>query len=164
MDFSSHSLVIGRTPEQGAATTLNCAVNPDLNSQQALYFDTCKEAPCNPDARCVCVCVCVCARVCAHTRVCVCVSVRCVACVCVVCECVCACWASGVCTNELIPLTGMSSTRRSSGEGVSMLSEIISLPRSWRSMDPHYLHPLLEQLLKTVKEGVIKQILKKTKH
>ena len=86
---------IARTPKEGAATTLNCAVNPDLNSQQALYYDSCKESPCNPDARCACVCVCVC-----------------------------------VCTNELIPLTGMSSTRRSSGEGVLMLLEITSLLRS----------------------------------
>ena len=57
-----------------------------------------------------------------------------------VCVCVCVC----VCTNELIPLTGMSSTRRSSGEGVLMLLEITSLLRSWRSTDPPCLHLLLK--------------------
>lgn len=46
-------IVVGpsRTPEQGAATTLNCAVNPELNSQTALYYDSMKVVPCNPDAR-----------------------------------------------------------------------------------------------------------------
>ena len=27
-----------RTPEKGAVTTINCAVNPELNSQQAIYY------------------------------------------------------------------------------------------------------------------------------
>ena len=62
-------------------------------------------------------------------------------CVCVVCVCVCVC----VCTSEPISLTGMSSTRRSSGEGVLMLLEITSLLRSWRNMDPPCLHLLLKE-------------------
>ena len=66
-------------------------------------------------------------------------------CVCVyVCVCVCVCVCVLMCTNELIPLTGMSSTRRSSGEGVLMLLEITSLLRSWRSTDPPCLHLLLK--------------------
>ena len=31
---------LGRTPQQGAVTTINCAVNPSLNSQQAIYYDS----------------------------------------------------------------------------------------------------------------------------
>ena len=86
--------------------------------------------------------------------------------------CVCVCWVSDVCTNELIPLTGMSSTRRSSGEGVLMLLEITSLLRSSRNMDPHSLHPLLEetkvnkkreQLLKQTEEGMRSKVTMKIK-
>ena len=29
---------IGRSVPQGAVTTINCAVNPTLNSQQAIYY------------------------------------------------------------------------------------------------------------------------------
>ena len=29
---------LGRSPEKGAVTTINCAVNPELNSQQAIYY------------------------------------------------------------------------------------------------------------------------------
>ena len=29
---------LGRTPEQGAITTINCAINPALNTQQAIYY------------------------------------------------------------------------------------------------------------------------------
>ncbi|KAL5478200.1 hypothetical protein EMCRGX_G025096 [Ephydatia muelleri] len=32
---------IARTPRDGAATTINCAVNPQLNSQQAHYYSDC---------------------------------------------------------------------------------------------------------------------------
>ena len=56
----SFSPAIARTPKEGAATTLNCAVNPALNSQQAAYYEDCREKPCNPDAKWVSVCVCVC--------------------------------------------------------------------------------------------------------
>ena len=34
--------VIGRSCKDGAATTINCAVNPQLNTQQALYYDSCR--------------------------------------------------------------------------------------------------------------------------
>ena len=34
-------LGIARTPRDGAATTINCAVNPQLNSQQAHYYSDC---------------------------------------------------------------------------------------------------------------------------
>ena len=30
----------GRSPEKGAVTTINCAVNPELNSQQAIYYSS----------------------------------------------------------------------------------------------------------------------------
>ena len=33
-------LGLGRTPEKGAITTINCAVNPALNSQQAIYYSS----------------------------------------------------------------------------------------------------------------------------
>jgi len=33
-------LGLGRTPQQGAITIINCAVNPALNSQQAVYYDS----------------------------------------------------------------------------------------------------------------------------
>ncbi|XP_064396428.1 uncharacterized protein LOC135343355 [Halichondria panicea] len=42
---------IARNPKDGAATTLNCAVNPALNSQEAFYYDSCKVTAPNPDAR-----------------------------------------------------------------------------------------------------------------
>ena len=29
---------VGRMPEKGAIPTINCAVNPVLNSQQAIYY------------------------------------------------------------------------------------------------------------------------------
>jgi hypothetical protein len=31
-----------RSPKDGAATTINCAVNPELNSQQCIYYDSCR--------------------------------------------------------------------------------------------------------------------------
>ena len=31
---------LGRSPEKGAVTTINCAVNPELNSQQAIYYSS----------------------------------------------------------------------------------------------------------------------------
>ena len=30
---------MGRSVAQGAVTTINCAVNPALNSQQAIYYN-----------------------------------------------------------------------------------------------------------------------------
>ncbi|XP_064396433.1 retinol dehydrogenase 12-like [Halichondria panicea] len=42
---------IARSPKDGAATTLNCAINPALNSQEAFYYDSCKVTAPNPDAR-----------------------------------------------------------------------------------------------------------------
>ena len=35
-------LVVGRTPVEGAATSLNCAVNPQLNSREHFYYDSCR--------------------------------------------------------------------------------------------------------------------------
>ena len=37
-----HDLLIGfgQTPEKGAVSTINCAVNPELNSQQAIYYSS----------------------------------------------------------------------------------------------------------------------------
>ena len=37
-----YSALLGRSSVDGAATTINCAVNPELNSQQALYYDSCR--------------------------------------------------------------------------------------------------------------------------
>ena len=31
-----------KTPQKGALTTINCAVNPTLNSQQAIFYRDCK--------------------------------------------------------------------------------------------------------------------------
>ena len=82
---------MGRSVPQGAVTTINCAVNPALNSQQAVYYS--EGAPKLPSntARFV-LCVCARVRACMHVCVCVCVCVHaCVrACGCV-CVCVCAC-------------------------------------------------------------------------
>ena len=39
-----HCAVRGVPPAEGAATAINCAVNPELNSQQARYYANCKEA------------------------------------------------------------------------------------------------------------------------
>ena len=33
-------LGLGRTPQQGAVSSINCAINPSLNSQQAVYYDS----------------------------------------------------------------------------------------------------------------------------
>ena len=41
----------GRTPKQGAATSINCAVNPQLNSQQCLYYDSCRPTSSSADSR-----------------------------------------------------------------------------------------------------------------
>ena len=44
-------VAIGRKADAGAATSLNCAVNPDLNSQQHFYYDSCRPKDPNPEAR-----------------------------------------------------------------------------------------------------------------
>ena len=44
-------LALGRNPEKGAMTTINCAVNPTLNSQQAIYYSSCRPAQANDTAR-----------------------------------------------------------------------------------------------------------------
>ena len=31
-----------KSPQQGAATSINCAVNPELNKQQHYYYDNCE--------------------------------------------------------------------------------------------------------------------------
>ncbi|XP_065911854.1 retinol dehydrogenase 11-like [Dysidea avara] len=45
--FKAYLNSFARTPQQGAMTTLNCAVNPSLNSQQAVYYNNCspEQAP-----------------------------------------------------------------------------------------------------------------------
>ena len=45
------SLAFGRTAATGAATTLNCAMNPALNSQQHFYYDSCRPREPSADAR-----------------------------------------------------------------------------------------------------------------
>ena len=65
---------MGRSVPQGAVTTINCAVNPALNSQQAIYYS--EGIPKRPSVTArslLCFCVCVC--VCVHVRVYVCVHV-----------------------------------------------------------------------------------------
>ena len=44
-------LGLGRSPEKGAMTTINCAINPALNSQQAVYYSSCRPAQANNTAR-----------------------------------------------------------------------------------------------------------------
>ena len=60
---------MGRSVPQGAVTTINCAVNPALNSQQAIYYS--EGTPKRPSVTarsllCFCVCVRVRAYVCVH--------------------------------------------------------------------------------------------------
>ena len=66
-------LGMGRSVPQGAVTTINCAVNPALNSQQAIYYS--EGTPKRPSviARLL-LCFCVCAHACAcvHAYVCMC--------------------------------------------------------------------------------------------
>ena len=40
--FSQYITAVGHKPVTGAATTLNCAVNPDLNSQEHFYYGSCR--------------------------------------------------------------------------------------------------------------------------
>ena len=67
-------LGMGRSVPQGAVTTINCAVNPALNSQQAIYYS--EGIPKRPSVTarsllcfCVCVCACACVYVCACVTV-----------------------------------------------------------------------------------------------
>ena len=34
-------IALMRSVKDGAATTVNCAINPDLNSQQCVYYSDC---------------------------------------------------------------------------------------------------------------------------
>lgn len=43
--------VRGKSPQEGAATSINCAVNPELNSQQARHYADCRETPSSTAAR-----------------------------------------------------------------------------------------------------------------
>ena len=36
----NYCIGLGRSPEKGAVTTINCAVIPELNSQQAIYYSS----------------------------------------------------------------------------------------------------------------------------
>ncbi|XP_064399277.1 retinol dehydrogenase 12-like isoform X2 [Halichondria panicea] len=49
--FKPMEMIFARTPVKGASTTLNCAINPALNSQTAHYYSSCRETQCSPDAR-----------------------------------------------------------------------------------------------------------------
>ncbi|CAI8041845.1 Short-chain dehydrogenase TIC 32 A, chloroplastic [Geodia barretti] len=42
---------VARTPKEGAATSINCAVNPQLNSRQCLYYDSCRPTNSSADSR-----------------------------------------------------------------------------------------------------------------
>ena len=46
-----HVTVVGRTPDKGAATSINAAVNPSLNTQQHIYYDSCKPKQSSADSR-----------------------------------------------------------------------------------------------------------------
>ena len=46
--FDVRILGMGRSVPQGAVTTINCAVNPTLNSQQAIYYS--EGTPIQPSA------------------------------------------------------------------------------------------------------------------
>jgi len=48
-----YACCLARTPQQGAVTTINCAVNPSLNSQQAIYYNNCRPEQAPVVARCV---------------------------------------------------------------------------------------------------------------
>ena len=37
-----------KDPQQGAATSINCAVNTELNKQQHLYYADCSVSPASP--------------------------------------------------------------------------------------------------------------------
>ena len=43
--------VFGRSVKDGAATTINAAVNPTLNSQQAVYYSDCQPKVSSADSR-----------------------------------------------------------------------------------------------------------------
>ena len=45
------SLAFLRNPKDGAATTINCAVNPELNTQEAVYYDDCAPKQPSEDSR-----------------------------------------------------------------------------------------------------------------
>ena len=45
------SLAMTREPTEGAATSINCAVNPELNSQQCFYYDSCQVKQSSADSR-----------------------------------------------------------------------------------------------------------------
>ena len=57
MFFSHHEsislyiIAMARTPIEAAATSLNCAVNPNLNTQKHYYFKNCKATAPSSDAR-----------------------------------------------------------------------------------------------------------------
>ena len=52
--FIRDCLVFKRTAKQGAATAIDCAVNPQLNSQQCFYYDSCAPKQSSPDSRYLC--------------------------------------------------------------------------------------------------------------
>ena len=42
---------LAKNRQQGAATTINCAVNPELNSRQAYYYEDCRRKESTADSR-----------------------------------------------------------------------------------------------------------------
>lgn len=49
------SLVFARSPAKGAVTSLNCAVNPELNTQECHFYSNCRVTP--PPAQALWVCM-----------------------------------------------------------------------------------------------------------
>ena len=42
---------VAKNRQQGAATTINCAVNPELNSRQAFYYEDCRQKQSTAESR-----------------------------------------------------------------------------------------------------------------
>ncbi len=51
LPFLSLSLAVLRDAQAGATTSLNCAVNPKLNSQKCMYFADCRPAVSSLESR-----------------------------------------------------------------------------------------------------------------
>ena len=60
--FVDHFPAMTREPREGATTSINCAVNPDLNSQQCFYYDSCQVKESSADSRYMYTYVLVCTR------------------------------------------------------------------------------------------------------
>jgi len=51
--FHSYAIftAVFRSAKQGAATSINCAVNPEFSSQQCYYYESCRLSYCTPLSR-----------------------------------------------------------------------------------------------------------------